>query len=170
MATYTSLSGASHIVDQDGTVYPLVNGTLVGASAAVIRRLLRYGLLVPDDINTIPLSIYTSAALNTALTVATLGTYVAPFACTVRGVVAYVVTASSSGTPTIDIKKDSTSILSTLITLDANEKSSTTAAAPAVLKTDSTITFAAGDPIVTECTVAGTSTAGLRVVLLVERV
>lgn len=50
-------------------------------------------------------------------------------ACVIYDVRASLQTASSSGTPTFDINDDGSTILSTKLTIDANEKTSTTAAA-----------------------------------------
>lgn len=75
-------------------------------------------------------------------------------------------TASSSGLPTVDVKEGGTSVFSTLLTIDATEKTSTTAATPAVisdhlLADDAEITF--------DITVAGTGAKGLKVALIGKR-
>jgi hypothetical protein len=79
---------------------------------------------------------------------------------------AAVTTVSSSGTPTIQIANvtDSVDMLSTRITIDANEKTSYTAATPAVIDTtkDDVVT---GDQLRIDVDVAGTSTSGLWVML-----
>jgi hypothetical protein len=81
-------------------------------------------------------------------------------AITVKAVGAYVDTASSSGLPAVDINEAGVSILSTTVTIDANEKTSTTAATAAVIS-DSAI---AADAIVTfDVDAAGTGTKGLTV-------
>ena len=66
-------------------------------------------------------------------------------AITVKAVGAYVDTAGTTGTATIDINEAGTTILSTKITIDSTEKSSETAATPPVIS-DSSI---AADAIVT---------------------
>lgn len=66
-------------------------------------------------------------------------------AITVKAVGAYVDTAGTTGTQTIDINEAGTTILSTKITIDSTEKSSETAATPPVIS-DSAI---AADAIVT---------------------
>ena len=99
-------------------------------------------------------------ASDTALAVATSvgGEFRVPDAMTITDVGAYVDTASTSGTPTIDINEAGTSILSTKITIDENEKSSQTAATPSVIS-DSSI---AADAILTfDVDVSGTGTSGL---------
>lgn len=96
--------------------------------------------------------------MTTALTTGTNRNYWIPKdACTVKYVRANVATVSSSGLPTFDILEGATSILSTLITIDANERSSDTAATPPVIS-DSAI--AAGAYVNISQTVAGTAAAG----------
>ena len=77
--------------------------------------------------------------LTTALSVGTTVAYLRiPFAMTVTEVRASLLTAgTTSGTTTIDINKNGTSILSTKLTIDATEKTSTTAATAAVISTSS---------------------------------
>lgn len=78
--------------------------------------------------------------------------------------VASLTTASSSGLPLIDINDDGVSIFSTRITIDANELTSETAAAPAVL-TSSPLTIAAGSVMTIDIDGAGTNAAGLKCLL-----
>ena len=77
---------------------------------------------------------------------------------------ACVYTVSSSGTPTVQIRNvtDSQDMLSTRITIDANEYSSYTAATAAVVNT-SYDDVASGDRIAIDVDVAGTGTKGLEV-------
>jgi hypothetical protein len=83
-----------------------------------------------------------------------------PFAMTVTAVRASVNGDSSSGTPTVDINDGGTTILSTKLTIDANEETSTTAAAAAVISD----TALADDAEVTfDVDTAGTGTTGLKV-------
>jgi len=72
---------------------------------------------------------------TTALTVADGKTeFQMPYAFTLTGVRATLTTAgSTSGVTTIDIEDDGTSIFSTLLTIDYSEKTSTSAATPAVI-------------------------------------
>jgi len=80
------------------------------------------------------------------------------------GVSAGVSTASSSGTPEVQIYNvtDSTDMLSTTLTIDANEKHSKDAAAAAVIDTgeDDVVT---GDELRVDVDTAGTGTKGLQV-------
>lgn len=103
-------------------------------------------------------------ALSDETTAITTGaakvTWRAPYAMTVTAVRASLSTASSSGIPTVDINDSGTTILSTKLTIDANEKTSTTAAAAAVIS-DAAI---ADDAEVTfDIDVSGTGAAGLKV-------
>lgn len=64
---------------------------------------------------------------------APIATFRMPHAMTLTAVRASLTTAAGSGTFTIDIKEGGVTILSTLLTIDATEKTSTTAATPAVI-------------------------------------
>ena len=82
------------------------------------------------------------------------------------GANAFVTTVSSSGTPTIQIRNvtDSVDMLSTRITIDANEYTSYTAAAAAVVNTTYD-DVATGDRLAVDVDVAGTGAKGLGIVL-----
>jgi hypothetical protein len=75
-------------------------------------------------------------------------------------------TASSSGAVTVDINLDGTSILSTPLTIDQGEKTSTTAATPAVISEDQ---LWDDGPITFDVDGAGTGAAGLKVTLIGQR-
>lgn len=77
---------------------------------------------------------------------------------------AHVYTASTSGTPTIQIHNltDTEDMLSTRITIDANETDSSTAAAAPVIDTDHD-DVATADVLRVDVDVAGTGTIGLEV-------
>jgi len=77
---------------------------------------------------------------------------------------AHVFTASSSGTPTVQIHNltDTVDMLSTEITIDANEKDSATANTPPVIDAGND-DVATGDEIRIDVDVAGTGTEGLEV-------
>jgi hypothetical protein len=71
---------------------------------------------------------------TTALTTGTgKFTFRVPYGASVNSVRASLKTASSSGIPTFDINKNGTTILSTKLTIDANEKTSSTAAVSPVI-------------------------------------
>ena len=89
-----------------------------------------------------------------------------PFAFTLTAVRASLTTASSSGIPTVDINEAGTTVLSTKLTIDASELTSTTAATAAVisdanLADDAEITF--------DIDVAGTGAKGLKVYMIGTR-
>lgn len=81
-------------------------------------------------------------------------------------VAAHVTTVSSSGIPTIQIANvtDSVDMLSTKLTIDANEKDSKDAATPAVIDTTKD-DVATGDELRIDVDVAGTGAKGLIVEL-----
>ncbi len=91
-----------------------------------------------------------------------------PHAMTLTAVRASLSGAASSGTFTVDINEGGSSILSTKLTLDANEKTTTTAATPAVisdsaLADDAEISIdvdddGAGDAVGLKVTLLGTRT------------
>jgi hypothetical protein len=101
---------------------------------------------------------------TTALTTGTAKvTFRAPFAMTITGLRANVNTASTSGIPTIDINESGTTIMSaTKLTIDANEKTSVTAATAAVIS-DSAIADDAEMTI--DIDTAGTGTKGLKITI-----
>lgn len=98
---------------------------------------------------------------TTALTTGTAKlTWRSPYAIHVVAVRSSLTAVSSSGLPTVDINEAGTTILSTKLSIDANEKTSTTAATAAVIS-DADI---ADDALVTfDVDTAGTDAAGLKV-------
>lgn len=116
-------------------------------------------------------NVYMTIALSDETTSITTGTgkitFRAPHAMTLNQLPrASLATASTSGNPAIDINKNGVSIFSTTLTIDANEKTSVTAATPAVL---STTTFADDDEISMDIDTAGTGAKGLKVTLYYRR-
>lgn len=104
---------------------------------------------------------------TTALTTGTAKvTFRMPFAMTLSAVRASLTTVSSSGLPTIDINEAGSTILSTKLTIDASEKTSTAAATPAVI---SDTALADDAEITIDIDVAGTGAAGLKVALIGTR-
>jgi len=104
---------------------------------------------------------------ETAITTGTAKvTFRMPFAMTLTAVRASLTTASTSGLPTFDINEGGTTILSTKLSIDANEKTSTTAATAAVIS-DSAL---ADDAEITiDIDVAGTGAKGAKVYLIGRR-
>ena len=104
---------------------------------------------------------------TTALTTGTAKvTFRMPYAMTLSSVRASLTTAgSTSGTTTIDINEGGTTILSTKLTIDATEKTSTTAATPAVIS-DSALADDAEITIDIDAISGGATEAGLKVTLI----
>jgi hypothetical protein len=98
-----------------------------------------------------------TTALTTGVGVANIR---APFGLVLTGVRSNLNTASSSGLPTVDINVDGSTILSTKLTIDANELTSVTAVTPAVI---SSPTIADDAAISFDIDVAGTGAKGLKV-------
>ena len=90
-------------------------------------------------------------------------TFRMPHAMTVTAVRASLTTASSSGIPTFDINEGGVSILSTKLTIDANEKTSTTAATPTVISDPN---LADDAEITIDIDVAGTGATGAKIYLI----
>lgn len=102
--------------------------------------------------------------LATDLSTATGVAYVrAPSAFTLTGVRSSLQTVSSSGLVTVNIKKNGTTVLSTALSIDATEKTSTTAATPAVISTSA---ISDDDELSVDITAAGTGAKGLIVTLI----
>lgn len=106
-------------------------------------------------------------ALSDETTAITTGnakvTFRAPYAFTVTSVRSSLTTASSSGLPTVDINESGSAILSTKISIDVSEKTSTTAVTPPVIS-DSAI---ADDAEITfDIDIAGTGATGMKVWIL----
>lgn len=116
-------------------------------------------------VTTVPIIVACSDE-TTALTTGTAkATFRMPYAYTLTGVRASVTTAPTGSALQVDINQNGSSILSTKLTIDATEKTSTTAATPAVISTasltdDAEITI---DIDAVGSTIAGT---GLKVTLL----
>lgn len=125
-----------------------------------------------DKSGTLPQSVLAEVyefALSDETTAITTGTakltWRAPRALVVTNLRASLSTASSSGIPTVDINEAGTTILSTKLTIDANEKTSVTAATPYVLSD----TVIADDAEITfDIDVAGTGATGLKVKIYVR--
>lgn len=143
MLSYSRKSGA-----------PLVAGgvsSVNGASGAVT-------LALPCDI------IVALGDETTAITTGTaLVTIRAPRAMTLSAVKASLSTASSSGLPQFDVKKNGTTIFSTKPTIDVSEKTTATAATASVL---STTAIAADDELTFDIVTAGTGAKGAKITLV----
>jgi hypothetical protein len=89
-----------------------------------------------------------------------------PFAGTITGVRASLLTAATGATFIVNIKKNGTTIFSTNLTIDSGQKTSVTAATPYVL---SSSTFSNDDEMTVDIVQVGSTTSGrgLIVTLLV---
>jgi hypothetical protein len=104
---------------------------------------------------------------TTAITTGTAKTtFRMPYAMTLTAVRLSLTTVSSSGTPTVDINEAGTTILSTKLTCDASEKTSTTAATAAVI---SDTALADDAEITIDIDTAGTGATGAKVWLIGTR-
>jgi hypothetical protein len=151
------------------------SGDVVGPASAVDNRIAVFdgttGKLIKDGGVTIATARTQSfiIACSDETTALTTGngkvTFRMPYAFTLTAVRASVTTAPTGSVLTVDINEGGTSILSTKLTIDATEKTSTTAATPAVMSD----TSLADDAEITididgvGSTVAG---AGLKVALI----
>lgn len=101
---------------------------------------------------------------TTAITAGTAKvTFRMPYAFTLTSVRASLTVASSSGDPTVDINESGASILSTKLSIDSGEKTSTTATTAAVI---SDASLADDAEITIDIDTAGTGAAGLKVYLI----
>jgi hypothetical protein len=109
-------------------------------------------------------------ALSDEVTAITTGTakltWRAPHAMTITALRASLSTESSSGIPTVDINESGTTILSTKLTIDAGERTSTTAATAYVI---SDASIADDAEITFDIDVAGTGAKGLKVKIYYTR-
>lgn len=172
LAAYTDTVGlAAHLADtvdaHDATAISYAGNTSLSATTVeaaldelddekaslAVAKTEHIGIAVGDE--------------TTAITTGTAKvTFRMPYAMTLTAVRASLTTASSSGTPTIDINEGGTTILSTKLTIDANEKTSTTAATAAVI---SDASLADDAEMTIDIDVAGTGAAGLKVWLIGTR-
>lgn len=154
--------------DIESTNPPTVGGTALPTASSVTtltNKTIAYG---SNTITGLPETfIIACSDLTTAITTGTTKAYFrVPFACTVTAVRASLLTASSSGIPTFDINENGSTILSTKLTIDASEKTSTTAATPPVISDN---TLAADAELTFDFDVAGTNAAGVIIQIDVTR-
>ena len=155
----TSLLGSGDVTVQEvlvsGTNIKSINGaSILGSGNLAIE---------------IPLSFALSDEVTGLTTGTSKLTYRIPYACQLSKLPRINLnTASSSGLVTVDINKNGTSIFTTLLTIDASEKTSVTATTIAVLNA-TPVTFADDDEITFDIDVAGTGAKGLKATLYIER-
>ncbi len=140
---------------------PLPNSDYVvswDASASAYKKVLH------KNVKPIESFIIAISDETTAITTGTAKvTFRMPYAFTLTAVRASLSTVSSSGNPTFDINEDGVSILSTTLTIDANEKTSTTAATAAVISDTS---LADDAEITIDIDTAGTGAKGAKIYLI----
>ena len=166
--TLISLTSGTHTISANANI------TMSGSLSQVSGANLVSATYISGDgslLTNLKANSFMTVALSDEATAITTGvgkvTFRAPFAMTLYQIPrASLATASTSGNPTVDIDKNGVSIFSTLLSIDANEKTSVTAATPAVL---STSTFADDDEITMDVSTAGTGAKGLKVTLYYRR-
>lgn len=106
--------------------------------------------------------------LTTDLTTGTsVGYFRVNKACTIKEIRASLLTASSSGAVTVDVNVNGSTVLSTKLTIDQSEKTSTTAATPYVITYGAT-SLNSDDEVTIDIDGAGTGAKGLIVSIIVE--
>lgn len=134
----------------------------VGVNSSAVNTSLDYKVEHPQEVIIVAVS-----DEETAITTGTAKvTFRMPFAMTLTAVRASLSTASTSGDPTFDINEGGTTILSTKLSIDANEKTSTTAATAAVI---SDTGLADDAEITVDIDTAGTGAKGAKVYLIGRR-
>lgn len=145
-----------------------VNGELVlfsGTSGKLLQRATGTGYVKATSgvMSVVSLPAEIGVAASDESSVITTGTgkitFRMPYAMTLSSVRASLTTASSSGLVTVNVKLGGTTIFSTQLTIDATEKTSTTAATPAVL---STTALTDDGEITVDIVGAGTNAVGLK--------
>jgi len=149
------------------------SGDVVGPGSAVSGNVATYsgttGKLIADggasiaDLKKQAIQVAVSDETTNLTTGTAKLTFRMPWAMTLTEVRSSLSVASSSGLVTVDIKESGTTIFSTALSIDATEKTSTTAATPAVL---SDTALADDAEITVDITAAGTGAKGLKVSLL----
>lgn len=141
----------------------VVTGTSMSATTGNITTLNVTGSVTGlPDVWVIPIGDEVTAITTGTAKV----TFRAPYSATVTAVRASLNTVSSSGTPTFDINEGGTTILSTKLTIDANELTSTTAATAAVISDTS---LADDAEITIDIDTAGTGAKGAKIAIYVTR-
>lgn len=125
-----------------------------------------YGVTGAPDLTEI-IMVAVSDETTTITTGTAKVTFRMPFAATLDAVRSSLTTVSSSGLVTVDINEAGATVLSTKLSIDASEKTSTTAATAAVI---SDAALADDAEITIDIDAAGTGAKGLKVTLICTRV
>lgn len=174
--------GETHPVDDSTSLVrdPVDNTKLMRVDVGAVATATTRVITMPDqDIDLTPdtgsfakagdhfVTIYLSDQTDTDLAVGTaVVTWRTPFAMTVTDIKAGLKGASSSGLPTFDINESGATVLSTKLTIDANETTSETAATAEVI---SDALWAADAEMTFDIDVAGTGADGAFVTILYDR-
>jgi hypothetical protein len=169
----TTLTGTLSVSGNVATGNVLTTGNNTTTGNTTISGTLNVANGIVLSTNAVALGIEQSLtlALSDETTTITTGTakitFRAPFAWTLTRIPrASLATASVSGNPTVDINVNGSTILSTKLTIDENEKTSTTAGTAAVLSSTS---IADDAEITMDIDVAGGGAKGLKVTLYYKR-
>lgn len=164
---------SANIVGFTAGAYPLyevVTGTAT-VSSYTDKRVLTAPLGSGFSGGTMPVNIQAACSdETTALSTGDKLVFRMPHAMTLTEVRASLTTASSSGVVEVDIRTEAESpamsLFSTTLTIDANEKTSTTAATPAVISYSD---LGDDDELIVSIAQAGTAAAGLKITLIGTR-
>ncbi len=163
----TTLTGTLSVSGNVATGNVLTTGNNTTTGTLTIAN----GIVLTSNSSVIGMEESLTVALSDETTSITTGvakiTFRAPFAWTLTRIPrASLSSASVSGIPTVDINVNGNSILSTKLTIDENEKTSTTAATAAALSSTS---IADDAEITMDVDVAGSAAKGLKVTLYYKR-
>lgn len=134
---------------------PVLLGAISTSAGNVIAVPYRVPIIIPVSDETTGLSTGTAKV-----------TFRMPYAFKLTSVRSSLTTVSSSGLTTVDINVSGSTILSTKLTIDQGEKTSTTAATPAVLTTPAGVDIADDAEVTIDIDVVHSSAAGLKVTLI----
>ena len=138
--TATSSASTGIVIASTGSIQmgSYGSGTFTGTAAKMLA-VDSSGNIIEEDVATVSPRSLTVACSDETTALATgteKATFRMPEAATITGVRASLTTAPVGSVLTVDINKGGTSVLSTKLTIDAGEKTSTTAAAAAVIDTN----------------------------------
>jgi hypothetical protein len=158
----TQLATTAFVTTADDLKANIASPTFTGSAS--IPTLTVTTKLITEETLTVALSDETTS-ITTGVAKITMR---APFAMTLTSIPrASLSIVSTSGLPTVDINVNGTSILGVnKLTIDANEKTSTTAATPTTIVTSS---IADDAEITMDIDVAGTAAKGLKITLYYKR-